>query len=90
MGQKNILALKKIWGLKKILGSGNFFGPVIVDFGDVLLVVLILPVTWLIRTPEPLNSAKSPGLVYMSNFSLLALPLLIDFGGGFLLLLFFL
>ena len=32
--------------------------------------------------PKPLNSAKSPWLVYVSNFSLLALPFLRDFGGG--------
>ena len=35
-------------GLKKNFGSEIFFGPVIVDFGGVLLVVLILLVTWVI------------------------------------------
>ena len=33
-------------------------------------------------TLNPLNSAKSPWVVYMSNFRLLVHPLLIDFGEG--------
>ena len=58
--QKNLWVLKEFFapknvGSEKNFGSEIFFGPVIVDFGGVLLVVLILPVTWLIRTPEPLN-----------------------------------
>ena len=35
-------------GLKKIFVFEIFFGPVIVDFGGILLVVLILLVTWVI------------------------------------------
>ena len=48
MGSKKNLALKKFWVREKILGLKFFFGPVIVDFGGVLLVVLILLVTWVI------------------------------------------
>ena len=32
----------------------------LIDFGGLPLVVLVLLVTWVIRTPNPLNSAKSP------------------------------
>ena len=59
-GSNKNFSSEKYLGSEKNFGSENFFGPVIVDFGEVLLVVLILPVTWVIRTPEPLNSAKSP------------------------------
>ena len=83
---KKILALKNILGPKKFWVWTFFFGPVIVDFGGVLLVLLV---KWVIRTPKSLYSVKSPWLVYMLNFSLLTLPLLIDFGGGLLLFLFF-
>ena len=51
----------------------------IADFGGVLLVLLV---PWVIRTPNTLNSSKIPGVVYVSNFSLLALPLLMDLGEG--------
>ena len=34
-------------------------------------------------TPMPLNSVKSPRVVYVLNFRLLVHPLLIDFGGDF-------
>ena len=47
-----------------------------------LYVVLVLLVTWVPRTLNPLKSAKIPLVVYMSNFRLLVHPLLIDFGGG--------
>ena len=46
-------------GPQKNFGHQIFFDSVIVDFGGVLLVVLILLVTWVIWTPNPLNSAKS-------------------------------
>ena len=46
--------------------------------------------TWVIRTLNPLNLAKSLWVVYVSNFSLLAQPILIGFGKGFLFFLFFL
>ena len=63
--------VKKNLGLKKNIGSENFFGSDkilgakirflvfsdIADFGGVLLVLLV---TWVLRTPNPLNSAKSP------------------------------
>ena len=51
----------------------------IADFGGVLLVLLV---TWVLRTLNPLNSAKSPWVVYVTNFSPLVHPLLIDFGEG--------
>ena len=46
------------------------------------VVLLVLLVTWVLRTPNPLNSAKSPWVVYVPNFSLLVRPLLINFGVG--------
>ena len=71
-GLKRILGSKKMLVLKKyeILGPIKTFGKhrlcvtiiffvcsVIVDFGGDPLVLLV---TWLIRTPNPQNSAKSP------------------------------
>ena len=53
----------------------------LIDFGGVLLVLLLL-VTCVIWTPNPLNSAKSPRVVYVSNFGLLVHPLPLDFGEG--------
>ena len=49
------------------------------NFWSNIFFVLVLLVTW---TPNPLKSAKSPWVFYGSNFSLLALPPLIYFGGG--------
>ena len=73
---KTMLGPKK-FGAEKNFGSENFF-----------VVVLVILVTW---TRNHLNSAKSPWVVYPSNFSLLVHPLLIDFGEGlFLFFLFFL
>ena len=63
---KTILGLKNV-GSEKILGTKNF------------VVVLVVLVTW---TKTPLNSAKSPWVVYVSNFSLLVHSPLIDFGEG--------
>ena len=60
---------------------------VLSDFGWVFLVLLV---TWVIQTPNPLNSAKRPLVVYVSNLSLLAYPLLVDFGEGFFFFFFFL
>ena len=64
---------KKNVGFQKKIGVQIFFGKhhlcvtnrfllgsVIVDLGWVLVVVLVLLVTWVNRTPKPLNSAKSP------------------------------
>ena len=61
---------KKTLGQKKNMGGGKKFGKHhlcvtirflvfydIADFGGVLLVLLV---TWVLRTPNPLNSAKSP------------------------------
>ena len=75
----------KFW-VQKILVNTSYvsqldFQYVIADFGGVLL-VLVLLVTCVIRTPNPLNSAKSPRVVYVPNFSLLVHPLLLDFGEG--------
>ena len=62
---KKILGLKKIWFKKNFwVTNRNLVCSVIVDFGGVLLVVLVLLVTW---TPNPLNSAKSPWVVYESK-----------------------
>ena len=44
--------------------------------------LLALLLTWVLWTPNPLISAKSPCVVYVSNLRLLVHPLLIDFGGG--------
>ena len=56
---KNIFGPEKILGPKKVLGQKNFGSKrkFIVDFGGILLVLLV---AWLIWTPNPLNSAKSP------------------------------
>ena len=80
LDQKKFLAWKKFCVRKKILVK-KILGP------KKFVVVLLLLVTW---TPNPLNSATSPWVVYASNFSLLVHPHLIDFGGGFFLLFFFL
>ena len=84
---KKNLGPQKIWVQnffgKHLCVTNRFLGcSLIVDFGGVLLVVLVLLVTWIIWTPNPQNTTKSPWVVYVSNFILLALPLLIDFGGG--------
>ena len=68
---KNIFGPKKVLG-SKIISSTNFF----------LSLFLVGLVTWVFWTPIPLNSAKSPWEVNVSNFRLLIRPLLIDFGGG--------
>ena len=82
-GSEKNFGSKKIVGLTHLCATNRFLVcSAIVDFGGVLLVLLVLLMTWVIRTPNPLNSAKSPWVVYVSNFSLLALPLLIDFGEG--------
>ena len=54
---------KKILGLKNILGQKKFVGQkkkllvntavIFVDFGGILLVVLVPLVTWVIQTPNP-------------------------------------
>ena len=81
--------VQKNFGSEIILGATISFlvCSVLVDFCKVLIVLLV---TWVIWTPNPLNSARSLWLVYVSNFSLLAHPLLIDFGEGFFFLFFFL
>ena len=70
---QNILGLKNL-GFKKILVR-NFFWV-----GGVLVVLVL--VTWVIWTPNPLDTAKSPWAVYVSNFNLLVHPLVKNFGGG--------
>ena len=65
-----IFVLKKIFGSEKVLGPNKNFGLKIrlgqnimlhyCRFCGVLLVVLFLLVTRVIRTPNPLSSAKSP------------------------------
>ena len=89
--KKKMLAPKRIWG-KKNIGKHRLCAAIrflvsciILDFGWLLLVLLVLLVTWFIRTPNPLNSANSPWVVYVSNFSVLVHPLLIDFGWGVIL-----
>ena len=83
-GSKKILGQKKIWAWKKNFGpkkisalkkfeSENILGP------KKFVVVLVLLVTW---THKPLNSARSPWVVYASNFSLLVHSPLINFGEG--------
>ena len=81
MSEKNV-GSEKNFGSEKILGPTIRFlvCSVIVDFGVVLLL------TWVIWTPK---LSQKP-LVYVSNFILLVHLLLIDFGEGFLLLLFLL
>ena len=67
------------FGSQKNFGSKIFFckhhlyvtnrfllGSVIVDLGWVLVVVVVLLVTWVNRTPKPLNSAKSPWMSALS------------------------
>ena len=60
-GSENIVVQNSFFG-KNHLGVANIFlvCSVIVDFVGILLVVLVLLVTWVIRTPNLLNSAKSP------------------------------
>ena len=73
---------EKSW-VKKDIGKHCLCATIrfLIDLGGVLLV------TWVIRTPYILNSAKSPCVVYVSNFILLVHPFLIDFGEEVLLLL---
>ena len=92
LGSENKFGSKKLWvkrnvRSKKTIGKHCLYARnrflvcfVIVDFGGVLLVLLV---TRVIQTPNSINSAKSQWVVYVSNFSLLALPLLIDFCGGY-------
>ena len=42
-----------------------------------LVVVLVLLGTWVLQTPNPLHSAKSPRVVYVSNFRLLVFCLIL-------------
>ena len=56
MGSEKNLGSKQVLGQKKILVQKNLF----VDFGGVLLVVLVLLVTWVIRTPNPLKLSQKP------------------------------
>ena len=64
MSPKKILALKIFWS-GKILGLKIFWVLLSkIDF-DVLPVVLVILVTWVIQTPNPLNSANSPWMVYV-------------------------
>ena len=51
----------------KFFLTQNFFSLFIADFGGVHVVLVL--VTWVIRTPNPLNTAKSPWVIYVSNFS---------------------
>ena len=99
-GSKKILSPKEFWVKKTILVREKFrvqkfcvntsyvsqldFQYVIADFGGDFLVLLV---TCVIQTPNPVNSVKSPRVVYVSNFSLLVHPLMLDFGEGFFLLL---
>ena len=64
---KNVGLKKKDLGPNFVFGKHHLcvtnrflVGSVNVDLGGVLLVVLVLLVTWVNRTPKPLNSAKSP------------------------------
>ena len=82
-GSEKILVPRKILGIKNF-GSENFLGPTNFlywkNIGSQRNVWSI--VTWVIRTPNPINTAKSPWVVYVSNFSLPVHPFLINFGVG--------
>ena len=56
-GSEQILGLKTFWFRKCFWSKKNFLSEIYFGF---LLVVLVLPVTWVIQTPNLLNSAKSP------------------------------
>ena len=69
--EKKICVWTKFLVKKKILSEKNFRSK---NF--------FVLVTWVIWTPNPLTSAKSSWLVYLSNFSLLIHTHPIDFGEG--------
>ena len=77
-GSEKNLGLKKNWVRKKS-GAKKKFGLEKILSSKKFVVVLVLLVTW---TPNPINSAKSPWVIYTSNFSFLVHPSLIDFGEG--------
>ena len=49
-----------VFYLKKTLGKDRLCVTIIADFCGVLLVAVLLLVTWVIWTPNPLDTAKSP------------------------------
>ena len=86
--QRKLLSQKKLWVQKNFVSKifflvqQNFETTKMVgsNCGGVLFVLLL--VILVLRTPNPLNSAKSTLVVFVIYLRLLVQPLLIDFGGG--------
>ena len=76
-GPQDILSLKISLVRKKVWPQKWFWAWT--KFWSLVLVVLV---KWVLWTPNPRNSTKSPCVVFVSNFRLLIHSLLIDFGGG--------